>query len=326
MTLSEVISSVNIVEYISQYVDLTEKNGEYWGLSPIKEESTPSFSASESTNLFYDFASGKGGNVLEFIKIFHKCDRFKAADLLRAYCGDGGSDSNSKKMSATLVAKKYMPKKKKKASSTAEVLSADYMNRYEFREDKLKLWEEEGISFETMRDFSVCYDGFSDRIVYPVRNTKGEIINVSGRIVDPQWKEKGLRKYTYFKSFGVLDTIYGLWEHIDAIAEKKEIIVFEGVKSVLLAHSWGIKNTVALLTSHLNPHQLMIFAQLGFTVVFALDKGVDISEDNNINKLKRYTKVVQIVDSQNLLEEKMSPVDAGRKAWQTLYERRMTYR
>lgn len=325
MTLSDVISSVNIVEYISQFVDLTEKNGEHWGLSPIKEESTPSFSVSEVTNLFYDFASGKGGNVLEFIKIYHNCDQFKAADMLRAYCGDSGLENNNEKMSATLIAKKYSPKKQKKTNSTAEILPSDYMNRYEFREDKLKLWEEEGISYETMRDFSVRYDGFSDRIVYPVRNTKGEIINVSGRIVDPQWKEKGLRKYTYFKSFGTLDTVYGLWEHMDVIGEKKEIIVFEGIKSVLLAHSWGVKNTVALLTSHLNPHQLRIFAKLGYTVVFALDKGVDLSQDNNINKLKRYAKVEQIVDSQNLLEEKMSPVDAGREAWNALYERRMTY-
>ena len=48
MDAAELISQVNIVEYISQYVDLEKKNDEWWGLSPFKVEKTPSFSVSLS--------------------------------------------------------------------------------------------------------------------------------------------------------------------------------------------------------------------------------------------------------------------------------------
>lgn len=68
MELSELIESIDILDYISQYTEFTEKNGEYWALSPLKEENTPSFSVRKETNTFYDFSSGVGGNVLTFVR------------------------------------------------------------------------------------------------------------------------------------------------------------------------------------------------------------------------------------------------------------------
>ena len=82
MTLSELIDSVDILEYISQFSEFEEKNGEYWALSPLKEEETPSFSVNTEMNRFYDFSSGKGGNVLSFIKAYNHCSDSKAADIL----------------------------------------------------------------------------------------------------------------------------------------------------------------------------------------------------------------------------------------------------
>lgn len=64
---------------------------------------------------------------------------------------------------------------------------------------------------------------------------------------DPEWKEKGMRKYTYLSGWGEMSVIYGLFENMEEILKKKEIIIFEGCKSVLLARSWGIRNTGALL-------------------------------------------------------------------------------
>ena len=53
MELEDLIDSIDIVEYISQFVELEEKNGEFWGLSPFKDEKTPSFSVRKETNSFY---------------------------------------------------------------------------------------------------------------------------------------------------------------------------------------------------------------------------------------------------------------------------------
>lgn len=71
MDLEELIDSIDIVEYISQFVELEEKNGEYWGLSPFSDEKTPSFSIRRENNTFYCFSSGIGGNVFTFRKKYN---------------------------------------------------------------------------------------------------------------------------------------------------------------------------------------------------------------------------------------------------------------
>lgn len=326
MELSELIESIDILQYISQYTDFTEKNGEYWALSPLKQENTPSFSVRRETNTFYDFSSGIGGNVLTFVRYHDKCGYHTAIEKLKEYVGIKGDISVSKKISAVEIAKRFAPPKRKLPKNKSVILPDDYMDRYNFDTKKLSIWTNEGISLESLDRFQVRYDEFSDRIVYPIRDIRGKIINIGGRTLDEHWKENGLRKYTYFKSWGELNTIYGISENMRCIEEKREIILFEGCKSVLLADTWGIHNTCAILTSHLNPNQMKILAQLACRVVFAFDKDVNIKLDHNIKRLKQFVKVEYIWDRNNLLSDKDSPVDKGIDVWEKLYNEKMTWR
>jgi DNA primase len=327
MEISDLLESVDILDYIAQYTEFTEKNGEFWALSPLKEENTPSFSVRRETNSFYDFSSGVGGNVITFIRYYHKCSASAAVEMLKAYAGISDETFTPRKRLAALdVARRYQRKTKNTKDSKTTRLPDDYMDRYEVRPDKLAVWLDEGISAESLEKFQVRYDSFSDRLVYPIRDPAGNIINVSGRTVDPEWKEKKLRKYTYFKPLGILDTIYGFAENRRAIEKSGEIILFEGAKSVMLADSWGISNTGAVLTSHLNPYQMKLLIRLGCRVVFALDKDVSIKDDHNIKKLKQYVRVEYVCDTDDLLTEKMSPVDAGYETWKKLYEGRCLWK
>lgn len=229
-------------------------------------------------------------------------------------------------MSTTITCNKFKPPKKTKKQSTSTILDKNYMEKYEKNETKLDIWRHEGISSKSLDRFQVAYDSFSNRLVYPIRNIDGEIVNIGGRTLDPCWKEKKLRKYTYFYPWGTMETIYGLAENKDNIISKKEIIIFEGCKSVLIADTWGIKNCAAILTSHLNPNQMKILMQLGCKVVFALDKDVSIVKDHNISKLKNYIEVEYIFDKNNLLDAKDSPVDKGYETFKTLYTQKIRYR
>lgn len=327
MELEELIDCIDIVEYISQFVELEEKNGEYWGLSPFSSEKTPSFSVRRESNSFYCFSSGIGGNVFTFTKYYNKCSAKEAVEILKGYAGiDGVTVQPRRKMAATVTCKKYQPRKTNRKASKAKTFPDNCMGKYEKCEEKLAVWEAEGISKESLDKFQVYYDGFSNRLVYPIRNIEGQIVNIGGRTLDPDWKEKDLRKYTYFSGWGEMDVIYGLFENLDAILAKHEIIIFEGCKSVLLADSWGIHNTGALLTSHLNPAQMKILAKLGVRVVFALDKEVRIKNDHNINKLKQYVNIEYLWDRNNLTEDKDAPVDKGVDVFGTLYEQRLRYK
>ncbi|CCY68965.1 dNA primase [Clostridium sp. CAG:678] len=327
MELNDLIQSVDIVEFISQFVDLEEKNGEYWGLSCFKDEKTPSFSVRRDPPLFYDYSSGIGGNLYTFVKHYYNCSNKEAVNIIKKYAGvDGEVFVRREKMAATVTCKKFSKKIKGVKQNSSKPLPDNYMERYEYSLDKLSVWLKEGISKESIDKFQVKYDAFSDRIVYPIRNVNGKIVNIGGRTLDPNWKEKKLRKYCYFFSWGTMNTIYGLSENMDSIQDKKEIILFEGCKSVLLADTWGIHNCGAILTSHLNPNQLRILIKLGCRVVFALDKDVRIREDKHIQKLKQYVNVEFLWDYEDLLNEKDAPVDQGQKVFEHLYDKRLVLR
>lgn len=327
MELKELIKSVDIVEYISQFIELTQKGEEWWGLSCFKDENTPSFSVRKEPPLFYDYSSGIGGNLYTFVKHYNRCSNREAVEIIKKYAGyDGEVAVRQEKMAATLDCKRFMRPKPSTKQSKGTILPEDYMERYEKRADKLAVWEQEGISRESLDKFQVFYDGFSDRLVYPIRDMEGNIVNIGGRALDPKWKEKKMRKYTYFFSWGTMATIYGLFENMEAILAAKEVILFEGCKSVLIADTWGIHNCGALLTSHLNPNQMKILARLGCRVVFALDKEVQVREDHNINKLKNYVNCEYLWDKDDLLNEKDSPVDKGKEVFSKLYVQRLRFR
>lgn len=327
MELSDLLESIDILEYISQFVELEQKGDEWWGLSCFREEKTPSFSVRKDPPVFYDYSSGIGGNVFTFVRYYNNCGAKEAVEILKKYAGYNGEDIVPReKMAATLACKKYRKPKQSIKQSKGTILPDNYMDRYEKRLEKLQAWLDEGISMDSLAKFDVRYDAFSDRLVYPIRNLSKKIVNIGGRTLDPEWKEKGLRKYTYFYGWGTMDTIYGLAENMEEILEKQEIILFEGCKSVLLAHTWGVKNCASLLTSHLNPHQMKILARLGCRVVFALDKEIRIRDDHNIQKLKSYVEVEYLWDREDLLDDKDAPVDKGAEVFKKLYEGRLRYR
>lgn len=327
MELNELIQEIDIVDYISQFVELEEKNGEFWGLSCFSDEKTPSFSVRREAKTWFDFSSGLGGNVFTFTKLYYNCPPVDAINKLNEYVGDDGfTPLVSRHLSTTKVFKKYSKKTITQKAASTVVLQDNYMERYENNPEKLSLWRNEGITDDAMSFFGVKYDSFSNCIVYPIHDASGRLVNVGGRTLDSDFKSKGIRKYTYFKPWGgQMSLIYGLFENMEDILQKKEVILFEGMKSVLLARGYGFKNTGAILTSHLNPGQMKILARLGVRVVFALDKDVDVLNDHNINKLKHYVNCEYIKDNNGFLDDKDSPVDKGADVFQKLYESRHKY-
>ena len=333
MEVHEILEQVDMAEYIGQYVEdgFEEKSGELWCISPLNpSEKTPSFSIRPNTNCFFDFSTGQGGNLLEFIKLHDHCSVYEAVEKLKAYAGiteDGADKTPYLHLSATGVAKKFRPQNQNKAKCTASAMPEDYMERYPFDKEKLQVWADEGISFESMRKFGVRYDPVDNRIVYPIRNPAGEIFCISGRTLDPDWKEKKLRKYTYTSSIGAMPAIYALSDNQDEIIKKKEIILFEGCKSVLKMDTWGFGNAAALLTSHLSEPQLALLIRLAsfYNVrsVFALDSDVDVTKDRVIGQLRHYATVEWVRNVNGLLDPKESPVDKGKDVWMKLYEKRI---
>jgi DNA primase len=328
MEASDIIAAVDIVDYISQFVDLTQKGREYWGLSCFTDEKTPSFSVDPGKQVFADFSSGASGNLASFVMKYYNCSFPKALDILKKYAGITEETESSKtlRLEATKVAKRYRDHLRKPPKMTAKPMPKNCMEQYEFRKDKLQVWADEGITWKTMREFGVKYDAFNDRIVYPVKDYDWNIVSICGRTCDPDYKEKRIPKYIYQTPIGTLDTLYGYSDNRQDILDTHEIIIFEGAKSCMKAREWGFRNTAALLTSHLSTHQLRFLIKLcsfnSIVVVFALDSDIDISKDDNIRKLCGYARVQWVKNRDNLLPPKDSPTDQGREVFEDLYTRR----
>ena len=331
MTVEELIKQVDIVEIASRFTELEEKSGEFWGISPLTypPEKTPSFSVRRETGRFYDFSSGQGGGCIKLLQLCAGMTTQQAIEELKRVAGvsDEIDVSYRQKMDATKCCMKFLRSKSSEKPSNPTVLPTDYMDRFEFRKDKLKLWEDEGISYDTMRKFDVMYDSFTDQIVYPVKNLDGKIVNVGYRVLDPDWKAKGMHKYGYRQSFGgAMNIVYGLYDNLEEVKRKHEVIIFEGCKSVLKAYTWGFKNAAALSTSHLSTGQMKILMKLGCDVVFMLDQEIDIHKDENIKTLKNYVNTYYYFDYSDLLEPKDAPVDKGVDVFKKLYEERLRYK
>ena len=240
MELSELCKDIDIVDYISQYVELTENGGEYWGISPFTDppEKTPSFSVRREDGTFYDFSSGIGGNLFTFVHHYNKCSRREAAEILTKYAGvDEVPAQKPCNLSAMSVLRRFSKQKKPQKTEKTVVLQENCMDRYENRPDKLKIWRDEGISDASMVRFQVRYDAFSNRIVYPIRNPDGKIVNIGGRTLDPEWKAKKQRKYTYFYPWGELKTIYGLAENLESIKKSGSVPTPAGPPTAIMRGS-----------------------------------------------------------------------------------------
>ena len=71
-TINRVLEEVDIFDVISQYVDLKKRGRNYFGLSPFRSETKPSFSVAPVKNMWYDFGSGQGGNAVQFLIEYEK--------------------------------------------------------------------------------------------------------------------------------------------------------------------------------------------------------------------------------------------------------------
>lgn len=323
MTVGDIVTSTDIGAYIGQYVELRPEGKELFGLCPFHHEDTPSFSVTPDKNQWYCFGCHKGGNILTFIAQYHKVKSAEAVKILCDYAGVSKDSLSGAQLNAILRSMRPKPFSTKK--STYIPLRDDVMEQYENNYEKLKVWVDEGIHPTVLENHQVRYDPADNRIVYPIVDMDGRIVAVCGRTLNPNYKKekdrrgKPIRKYSYYQHIGTMDLLYGLYENLEYIQEKRQVIVFEGAKSVMKAESYGYDNAVALQTSHINPNQAKLLIRLQCDIVMALDSDVNIRNDPQIQLLQRYANVYWARNLRHLLGEKMAPVDAGKEVWEEIF-------
>ena len=213
----------------------------------------------------------------------------------------------------------------------------------------LKIWEKEGISFDTMDKFGIKFDMIRNRMVIPIYDDKGIFVGAKVRNFNQEDIENG-RKYmplihnNEIYSYDRGKVLYGLNFNKRAIKAAKRAIIFEAEKSCLLYDSLYVGNkAVSIGGSNVSVYQVELLKKMGVeTVVLALDNDYSLlpKEDGKYDKyfglykmLKEANKLsakgfaVEIVYDweQEFLENKDAPIDKGREVWNKLYRNRKNF-
>lgn len=298
LDIEKLVNGIDIVEVINEYVSLKKSGSGYKGLSPFKEENTPSFSVSPQKKIFKDFSSGIGGNVIYFYsKINNISFQEACVELAKKYNIDINLAKISKKKSkydklySILVnATEYFSKTLLNSNRALEYLAKRGYTKEDilkyslgFADDKwdglinhlssnytLEEIETVGLLSKSQQSNKV-YDAFRDRIIFPIFNIKRQIIGFGGR--DISGKE-GIPKYINSKEtviFKKSNELYGIFDAGETIKNFQSCILVEGFFDVLALHRSDIKNTVASLGTSLTESQAKLLSKLTTNIVIAYD-------------------------------------------------------
>ena len=184
----------------------------------------------------------------------------------------------------------------------------------------------------TRKEFGIKYSYEYHRIVFPIRHYEtGDIIAISGRTTIEFAEELGIPKYKTTAHYSKSQNVFGLYENYENIIRSGFATIFEAEKSVFkrdtVGKATGDFTAVAIQGHFLSNEQAKILCDLNLNeYIVAMDKDVSLEDVEYIcSKLYAYgaKKVTYIWDSDNLLDEKDSPVDKGYKIYQQLFDNRV---
>ncbi|QJY34993.1 DNA primase [Diaphorobacter sp. JS3050] len=302
--IQELLARVDVVDVVGRYVQLKKSGANFMGLCPFHGEKSPSFSVSPSKQFFHCFGCGKNGNAIGFL-MDHAGMGFREAvqDLAQQIGMQVPDDENTSPQDRERAAAQ-----RQKQATLTDVLekagdawrrhlrespravqyfkgrgvSGQVAKRYGlgyapegwrglasvFPEYDSPLLEESGLVIVNEED-GKRYDRFRDRVMFPIRNVKGECIGFGGRVL-------GDDKPKYLNSpetpvFHKGRELYGLYEARNAIREHGYALVTEGYMDVVALAQLGFPNAVATLGTACTPEHVHKLFRFTDTVVFSFD-------------------------------------------------------
>lgn len=320
--IHQIVNSVNLLEYAQQKYEFEQRGDNWFTSCPLHIDETPSLCINEKTNRYHCFSCNIGGGIISWLIKVEGLDSDsavkKAAELANVEYKTT-SDAGIVK-----VLREYNRQAKQKPVIVNQPLPEEMLEKY--YKAYPKLWLDEGISKQAMDELGgIYYDRFKKRIWYPVRDINGNIINMKGRTLIPDYKLLKIPKYINLEEIGVMDYFQGLSFTKKFVKEKGEIILFESFKSVMKCWDWGVKNTAAMEKSSLTIEQVKVLIGLGVDIVFAFDS--DVQYDKALKSVKMCSRYANtyIMFNPDLLggpAAKNSPADCGEEIMRKMYNER----
>lgn len=304
--ISHICDENDIIDYVSQYVQLKKSGRDYSGLCPFHHEKTPSFHVSREKQLFHCFGCGASGNLVQFVMRSENLDFVDALKVLADRAGiiipedDGDfSDENHEKKKRILAMNKYAARffyKCLKNKSTGEKGQQYFVKRNipwktvtvyglgyapDSRDMLLKHLNSKGFKTDEIVEAGLAvsregkiYDKFRDRVMFPIIDVRGNVIGFGGRIMHDNKEINGYKipKYLNSPETPVFDKGKNLFSiNLAKNAKSSEIILCEGYMDVISVYQAGIKNIVATLGTAITENQAKLMMRYANEILICYD-------------------------------------------------------
>jgi len=307
-TVDRVRDAADILDVVSQYVDLKQRGANYFGLCPFHGEKTPSFSVAPAKQIYHCFGCSSGGNVFSFLMEYQKitfpeaiktlADRYNIPIQFEE--GDSGSELYSSlyelhTIAVNLYQDNLFSKQGKSALTylTERGLTEDILKQFKvgFAVDSwdqlVKQCTGKGFTKSHINKSGLftqsekgTFDRFRSRIMFPVHHPSGKPIAFGGRIFEMDDPAKYLNSPEtplYKKS----DVFYGLQASRDAIRKTGYAVLVEGYMDFLQLYQAGIHHVVAVSGTAFTPRHALALSRITQKVVLLFD-GDTAGETNAI--------------------------------------------
>jgi DNA primase len=292
--IEEILSKIDILDIIEPRLTLkkTSKNN-FLGLCPFHQEKTPSFSVSQTKQFYYCFGCKASGNAIGFLMAYDKLLFQEAVSLL------------ADKVGMPLPTVETPQNDYKNLYELLEQCCAYYERQLPNNPDALKYLQERGLSPEIIKRFRLgfapadwhnlqnyskgsnkqkfllevgmlatkktneTYDRFRHRVMFPIRNRKGQIIAFGGRSLG-----NALPKYLNSpetKLFHKSKELYGLFEALQANHSLNRLIIVEGYLDVITLHAIGLTEAVATLGTAISLSHIQNLLRFCQSLLFCFD-------------------------------------------------------
>lgn len=309
--IEQVRDATDIVDFISQYVQLQKQGKNFFGLCPFHEERTPSFSVTEDKQIFHCFSCGRGGNVFKFLMELEnlsfqeaviKVADFSHVEIDPAIATQASGTTNGQASSeVNQLIKLHEDATKLYAhilmNTEAGQPALDYLHKRGLTDQTIQdyglgfasnqqllkpFFEERQIDYQTLRHTGLFIenqdgelrDRFVDRIMYPIKNQSGQVIAFSGRQLT---KAEGQPKYMNSPEtelFNKRRVLFNFDLARGAARKQSQLILFEGFMDVMSAHQSGVDNGVASMGTSLTEEQIYAIQRITKQVYICYDGDV----------------------------------------------------
>ena len=297
--LDELVSRSDIVDIISARVPLKKAGREYKACCPFHNEKSPSFSVSAEKQFYHCFGCGAHGTVIGFLMQYEKMEFLDAVADLAQRAGlelpreaqaprdPGSADLHDLMLQAARFfeqnladnprARAYVQRRGLDVKISAK-FSLGYapdawealLTRFGAHEEDRRRLLQVGLILERSGErTSGFYDRFRDRLMFPIRDSRGRVIGFGGRVID-----QGEPKYMNSPETPLFHKgreLYGLYEARQARGDFKRLVVVEGYMDVVRLHQAGITYAVATLGTATTQEHLNKIFRMTSEVVFCFD-------------------------------------------------------